>query len=123
MNDDRSIEMQRRKKKKGSNTLPFKEILKALMSERKLTSRKIAELAGVNPTVVQNWLEGKNPHDLQAVSKLAQGLKVSFKSLLLGESEYVEGPTSVAELFEEQEWFDGLAKITIKRLIPRKREP
>ncbi len=81
--------------------------------------RGLSELAGVRSTVVQNWLEGKNPHDLAAVDRMAQALGISFKALLLGKSEVESSPTSLAEIYEEQEWFDGLAKITIKRLVPR----
>jgi transcriptional regulator with XRE-family HTH domain len=107
------------KKHKGTESLPFKSILSSLMKERDLTLKQVAELAGVSASVVQNWLEGKNPHDLQAVSKLAKSLGVSFKSLLLGEPESNQKPGSIAELFEEQQWFDGYAKITISRLLPR----
>ncbi len=108
-----------RKLNKGTDSLPFKNILKSVMLERSLTIRQIAELAEVRGSVVQNWLEGKNPHDLIAVNKLANGLGVSFKSLLLGESETIDRMKSIAELYEEQTWFDGLAKVTIKRLVPR----
>lgn len=90
------------------------------MKERGLTLKQVAQLAGVSISVVQNWLEGKTPHDLQAVSKLAKGLGISFKSLLLGEAETNHQPATISELFDEQLWFDGYAKITINRLIPRK---
>lgn len=120
MNSSDQIGMSKLKKRKGTETIPFKNILGALMKERSLTIRQVAGLAGVNPSVVQNWLEGKNPHDLQAVSKLSLSLGVSFKSLLLGEPDEGSKQFSLSEQYEEQEFFDGLASITIKRLIPRK---
>jgi transcriptional regulator with XRE-family HTH domain len=106
-------------KKKGTESLPFKDILKSIMKERALTIRQVGDLANVTSSVVQNWLEGKNPHDLKSVSRLSTALGVSFKSLLLGEADDNTKPRSISEIYEEQDWFDGLAKVTIKRLIPR----
>jgi transcriptional regulator with XRE-family HTH domain len=104
---------------RGTNTLPFRQILKSVMTERNLTVRKVAELAEVKPTTVSNWLDGKNPHDLKAVDRLAKSLGISFKGLLLGEPETVGSVQNISELYQEQDFFDGLAKISIKRLIPR----
>ena len=89
------------------------------MTERGLTVRAVAEMASVNPSVVQSWLNAAIPHDLQAVSKLAQALGMSFKSLLLGEAETINKPTTLAEIFQEQDFFEGVCKISIKRLLPR----
>lgn len=108
------------KRNRGTDSLPFRQILAALMKERGLTLKQVAQLADVSISVVQNWLEGKNPHDLKAVARLSKGLGISFKSLLLGEAEVNHRPATISELFEEQQWFDGYAKITINRLIPRK---
>lgn len=110
------------KKNRGTESIPFRQILASIMKERGLTLKQVSLLAGVSVSVTQNWLEGRNPHDLQAVSKLAQGLGISFKSLLLGEVETNHSVTSISELFDEQQWFDGYAKITINRLIPRKKK-
>ena len=107
------------KKNKGTETLPFSKILHSIMAERVLTVRQEAELAGVKHSVIQNWLEGKNPHDLKSVARLATALGVSFKALLLGEQEDAAG-SNLSSIYEEQDLFDGLAKITIKRLVPRK---
>lgn len=107
------------KKRKGTNNLPFGKILKGIMSERNLTVRAVAELAGVSASVVQSWLNQSNPHDLKAISKLAQALGLSFKTLLLGEVDSVSGPTTIAEIFEEQDIFDGICRVSIKRLKER----
>ena len=115
---DETIDMPR-KKKRSEESLPFGKILKALMDERNLTLRQVSELAGVSVSVVQGWLQGANPNDLQAVSGLAKKLGVSFKSLLLGEDETINKAGSIAELYEKQEVFEGLCEISIKRLIPR----
>lgn len=91
------------------------------MEERGLSIGAIAEMAGVSRSVVQSWTSKANPHDLQAVAKLAKALGMGFKELLLGELE----ESSVAdlnpkELFDEQEFFEGICRIKIERLIPKK---
>lgn len=108
------------KQKKGTNKLPFAKILKRLMEERQLTVRAIAEMAGVSSSVVQSWLNQAIPHDLQAVAKLAQALGLSFKGLLLGESETINHAITPAEFFDESDLFEGICKVSIKKLTPRK---
>ncbi len=106
----------------GTSTIPFREILRSIMRERQLTLKQVADLAGVKISTIQNWTEGKAPHDLQAVARLATALGTSFKGLLLGEPENISQASSIGELFEEQELFDGYLKVTAKRLVPRKRK-
>ena len=89
------------------------------MRERGLTLRQVGQMAGVRASVVQNWIEGKNPHDLRAVSRLAKAVGVEFKSLLLGERESREEPMLLSEFYEEREHFSGLCRISIHRLLPR----
>jgi transcriptional regulator with XRE-family HTH domain len=108
------------KKNNGTETLPFGRALRALMQERHLTLKQVAELAGVSTSVVQNWLEGKAPHDLKAVARLAQALGIGFKALLVGEPENIGSGSALSDLFQEQDLFDGLCKLSIKRLVPRK---
>lgn len=108
------------KRRKGTSKLPFKNMLSSIMKERKLTVKEVAGLAGVSPSVVQNWLSAQNPHDLNAVALLAEKLGIPFKRLLLGVDETVDTPTSLQQLYESQDFFDGLAHISIKRLVPRK---
>lgn len=111
-----------KKIKKGTKKLPFGKILRGIMDERGLTLRAVAEMAGVNASVVQGWLSHTNPHDLLAVSKLAQALGVSFKGLLRGEQEEGGSSVTASELFEEQEFFEGICKVSIKRLVERKKQ-
>lgn len=109
------------KKRSGTDKLPFGKILKSIMEERDLSVRAIAEMAGVRPSVVQNWLSSANPHDLQSVSKLAKALNIEFKKLLLGESDSeINVATTAQDFFDEKEFFEGICKISIQRLIPKK---
>ena len=108
------------KERRTKNQLPFGKILKTIMTERGLTVRAIGEMAGVGPSVVQNWLTHSSPQDLQAVARLAKALNMSFKGLLLGEAELSQSQPTLAELFEEQDLFEGIVKLKMQRLVPRK---
>lgn len=89
------------------------------MKERDLTLKQIAEMAGVSLSVASDWTAGNTPRDLQAVYKLAKSLGVEFSALLLGQSETTREITSISELLEEDEMFDGLVRINIKRVSLR----
>ena len=108
------------KKSKEKDGLPFAKILKQIMDERSLTVRAVAEMAKTSPTNIQNWLTGVAPTDLAAVERLATALGVGFKSLLLGKPETTAHQPSLSDLFEENEFFEGICKVSIKRLIPKK---
>lgn len=109
------------KKRQGTNKLPFANILKKIMDERELSVRAIAEMSGVSPSVVQSWTSNANPHDLQAVARLAKALNLSFKELLLGESDQKTAEAlTVGDMFEEKEFFEGICKVSIQRLVPKK---
>lgn len=120
--DDLIKAMAKQIKRKGTDSLPFKDILASIMTERRLTVKQVAALASVNASVVQNWLSGQNPHNLQAVNQLAEKLGIPFKKLLLGQDEKLDSNTQLSQLYDEQDFFDGLARIKIQRLIPKKKE-
>lgn len=91
------------------------------MKERGLSVGAIAEMAGVSRSVVQSWTAKANPHDLQAVAKLAKALNMGFKELLLGEAEALDVENlSDKDLFDEQEFFEGICRIKVQKLILKK---
>lgn len=93
------------------------------MEERGLSVRALAEMASVSPSVVQSWLSKANPHDLRAVARLAKALNLSFKELLLGENEQVSvREATLVDVFEEHEFFEGVCRVTIRKLVPKKIE-
>lgn len=118
--DDFPEVMAKRKTNLGTDSLPFRKILREIMKERNITIRQMADLAGVKASVIQNWTEGRNPHDLKAVARLAHNLGISFKALLLGEQETTQ-EGHLAGFFEEQSLFDGICKVSIKRLVRGKK--
>ena len=92
------------------------------MAEKGLTVRETAKLAGVSSSTLDGWRAGTAPDNYLAVKKLSKTLGVSFSFLLTGENDYPsESQPSVAEVFSDGgSLFDGYAKITIQRLIPKK---
>ena len=115
------MDMPVQKKRQGTNKLPFASILKRVMGERELSVRAIAEMSGVGASVVQSWLSRANPHDLQAVARLAKALDMSFKELLLGEKDELSAAATAADIFDEKEFFEGICKVSIQRLVPKQK--
>jgi transcriptional regulator with XRE-family HTH domain len=113
-----------KKVRKRAGPTPFAKILRSLMTEKGMTVRQAADLAGVGSSTIDDWRGGALPEDYSAVKRLASGLGVSFTFLLTGEEDRREHAIlpSVTEVFEDGgALFDGFAKITIQRLIPRKK--
>ncbi len=90
-----------------------------VLAEKKISHRASAKLAGVSASVLDSWVKGASPGDLAAVMKLAEALGVSFSWLLVGTYEKSAKRPALAELFREEKYFDGVARIRIDRLIPR----
>jgi transcriptional regulator with XRE-family HTH domain len=113
-----------KKSRSRAGPTPFAKILRSLMTEKSLTVRAAASIAGVSPSTIDDWRAGAMPADYLAVRKLANGLGVSLSFILTGEDE-VRQPNilpSVTEVFDDGgSLYDGYAKITIQRLIPRKK--
>ncbi|MGZ3775305.1 MAG: helix-turn-helix domain-containing protein [Bdellovibrio sp.] len=108
--------------RKRSNPAPFAKILRTLMSEKKMTLRQASAIAGVATSTINDWRSGALPTDYAAVKKLANALGVSLSFILTGEEETrrPESLPTIAEVFDDGgAIFDGYAKITIQRLIPR----
>lgn len=93
------------------------------MAEKNISVRKAAEMAGVGVSTIDNWRAGALPEDYSAVKRLANKLDVSLSFILTGEDD-ARKPNeaiSVTEAFDDGgSLFDGYAKITIQRLLPRK---
>lgn len=102
----------------------FAKLLVDLMKEKNMTVRSAATVAGVGASTIVSWRSGALPEDYRAVKALAQALGVSFSFLLTGEEDDrgTDAP-SMTEVFQDGgSLFDGYAKISIQRLIPRKKE-
>lgn len=101
------------------NQSPFAKNLKAILSERGISQKAAAEMAGTNTSVVNDWCAGSQPADLISVQKLARALKVDFEFLLTGvQSRLNLKDISMTELFESEPdpSFSGIFEVSLKRL-------
>lgn len=110
------------KKKKGSKSI-FATNLEKLLKERKLTQKVLADIAGVSPSTMNEYLNGNQPQSMEAVLKISESLKVDFQWLLTGENSRSNlKDMSLAELFdmEDEPSFSGVFQIEMKRLKRKK---
>jgi len=108
------------KKARSKSPNDWGQRLYEILREKEISTRKAAKYAGVSSSsVIDSWLKSSSPNDLMAVSKLCEELEVSFKWLLTGKHENPDRMPSIAEIYDETPYFDGLARIRIDRLIPR----
>jgi transcriptional regulator with XRE-family HTH domain len=109
-------------KRRTRKVSPFSKLLVTLMKEKNLTVREAGAVAGVGASTIVSWRSGALPEDFRAVRALAGKLGVSFSYLLTGEDDTrPDGAPTVGEVFQDGGMiFDGYAKISIQRLIPRK---
>lgn len=105
--------------KDESGALPFGKILSKVMKERQLTIQSIANLAGVNKSVVHGWMTGTTPHDLFAIGKLSRALGIGFRELLLGEPELPITMSTLDLQFDKEDVFEGLCEVRIRRIVPK----
>lgn len=99
----------------------FSANLKELLEKRNITQKQASILCGVNPSVVNSWLNGTQPYDMIAVAKLAKALNADFQKLLTSIPSSVE-TLSLNDIFhiEEDSSFSGIYKIEVKRLVQKK---
>ena len=109
-------------RRKKLNT-PFGKNLSLILNERGISQRAAAEMAGVSPKSITDWLSGTIPHDYLAVQRLSKALNCSFEFLLTGENSDTQlSKLPLSELFECEDTpdFSGIFEISMKRLKRRK---
>lgn len=102
--------------------MTFARILTKLMDERKVGVREFADACGCAPSSITDYRNGVAPTDFKLVSKMASELDVTMAFLLTGkEDPRGKNPTpAVTEVFDDGgPLYDGYARITIQRLVPR----
>ena len=98
---------------------PLAKNLKAILAERGLSQKAAAEVAGVTPATLNDWLSGAVPNDYLAVQKLCRALDCSFEWLLTGSEMKIDPKSlSLSELFESENdpSFSGIFEISARRL-------
>jgi len=116
--------IQKSKPARKRSSGPFAANLSAVLKERGVSIRGAAEIAGIAPSVLHDWLAGASCNRPEALVKLCRALKCDFQWLLTGtRPELSAKDQSLAELFEIEPSpdFSGLFMIEAKRL--RRREP
>lgn len=97
----------------------FSENLAMIVKERGITQKTLAEIAGVNRSVINSWLSGVVPQDLNAVLKISKSLKLDFQYLLTGEhSNFSPKDLQISEIFDVEidPDFSGIFMLEAKRL-------
>lgn len=79
--------MEKAKAKRRKPKSEFGERLEVLVRKRQLRYRDLAAMAGVSVSVISSWIgaDGALPSDMAKVKRLADGLKVDFAWLILGD--------------------------------------
>lgn len=98
---------------------PFAKNLKAILSERGISQKAAADIAGATTSTINDWLAGSHPADLISVQKLARALNVDFEFLLTGSKSRINPQDiSMTELFdgEPDPSFSGIFEISARRL-------
>lgn len=111
--------VRRRKSEPG----PFTANLNALMKEAGLTIAEAARIAQIPTSTLGDWRSGTNPDDFLAVQRLADHFNVSLAFLLTGKEDKRDTSTipPISAVFNDGGLlFDGIAHITVRRLIHRK---
>lgn len=107
-------------KKNSSADIPLARNLRKLLSEQGLTIRQAAKLALVKPSSLEGWRNGVAGTDYAGLKRLSAVLNCSLSYLLTGEEED-NTHISVDQTFDDGgSLFDGYAKISIQRLLPKK---
>lgn len=115
----------RRKPVRKKIESPFAHNLKLILKERALAQKSAADIMGVSVSVVNDWLQGVQPHNHNAILKFCRAMNCDFQWLLTGErSHSVTGSKNLHEFFDVQDdpLFSGMFVIEAKRLKIKKAE-
>jgi transcriptional regulator with XRE-family HTH domain len=87
--------------------MEFKDRLKQIRTERKLSQVKLAELVGVHVTNISRYERGENKPTVQVLTKLGDALGVSGDYLMAGDIEDMAN-----EAINDRELFNQFKKVT-----------
>lgn len=102
---------------------PFAKNFTQVLKQRNLSQKAVAEIAGVSPSVVSDWLKGNQPHDLNAVLKICLAIGIDFQYLVTGvhsRPDIKDLPLSEVFDFDEESTFSGIYQIELKKLTRKK---
>lgn len=102
-------------RKKKHSFLKFKDQLNEQLKKRNLSIVDAANIAQTSKSVLHGWTTGSNPHDLNAVARLAQAFDITLYELLFGESDPCENNRDLTG-YVRTEIFSGICEVSIKKL-------
>lgn len=111
------VDNEKRKPARKRVDSPFGKNLQRVMKENNLSLKKTAEICGLGSTVIHEWINGSQPHDMAAVLRLCKAVKCDFKWILTGEKSEL-GDLDLKDIFniENDPTFSGLFLLEAKRL-------
>ena len=111
-----------RKKRDIKKTTPLAAFLKKLEESKKISTSKIAQIAGCSASVIYDWKDGSMPSETVGnLKKLCNHYGVSLSTALTGAPDEIDSASQgIADNFNEVEFFDGYARIKVYKLEPRK---
>ena len=101
------------------DSVKIASVIKHLMSEKKLTFKKLSELSHVPVSTIKTWSAGVEPKSMVAARKVARVLGVSVEYLVFGQVD--QSQPSLQDLLTTQ-LFSGWCKVTIEapvKTIPK----
>lgn len=115
--------MAKKPKRQRAEKSTFADNLNRILSERGISQRVAAQMAGVSQSVIADWCAGSSPSDLSKVASLAKGLGVTFSYLCLGVHENPSlDEIAIESLFDEESTpFEGVFKLSAVRLVRKKK--
>lgn len=117
------LEIMSKKPTRKKVETPFSQNLARFLRERAITQKAAAEIAGVSVSVINSWLSGVIPQDLNAVLRLSTALNADFQHMLTGEhNKFAPKDLSLNEIFDVQDdpAFSGIFMIEAKKLKRKK---
>lgn len=113
------LEIMSKKPTRKKVETPFSQNLARFLRERAITQKAAAEIAGVSVSVINSWLSGVIPQDLNAVLRLSTALNADFQHMLTGEhNKFAPKDLALSEIFDMQDdpAFSGIFMIEAKKL-------
>jgi len=109
-------------RKQKERDMTFARNLTRLMTEHRVGVRDFANRCDCAPSNITEYRNGVAPSDFKLIARMASELGVSMSFLLTGKEDKKSNtkPATVTEVFDDGgQLYDGYARITIQRLIPR----
>lgn len=112
--------MSRQDRSQRDHNTPLMRFLRRILGDRRITQAELASVAEVSESVLSGWLAGAYPAErVVGVKRICDHFGESLSVALTGLPDKYFG--SMEGSYMEEAIFDGIARIKIERLVPRKK--